>query len=101
MQKPTLKTQPSTLKDETVITLRSGSSISLICTGNVTPNLPFKYQWFKSGLFLPKQEKNILWLENITLSDAGEYNCATTSEKKKVLSNVLLLDVISECFLSS
>ena len=55
-----------------------GQSTTLECQAMST--LPLHYHWRKDGVILSGQKSNVLTLNNIQRSEAGEYYCVATSD---------------------
>ncbi|KAI8781034.1 GPI-anchored protein PB15E9.01c, partial [Biomphalaria glabrata] len=80
LTKPTIKAKPETLV--------LGSQLILACDGN---NLNLEYSWQKETMAIPSQFDNILQLNNLTLSDAGDYICSVTRGKVTLFSDVFTI----------
>ena len=58
--------------------------LMLTCEGN--SSLPVTYQWRKDGVVIPNANNNTLIINNMQISDEGNYSCEVTNDVKFVLS---------------
>jgi uncharacterized delta-60 repeat protein len=72
--------------------VQTGHSVtfSVIATGSPTPSL----QWFKGGTLLTGQTASSLTLNNVQLSDAGDFSCVASTGSETLPSGVARLAVV-------
>ena len=58
--------------------------LMLACEGN--SSLPVTYQWRKEGVVIPNANNNTLVINNMQISDEGNYICEVTNDVKSVQS---------------